>query len=59
MSKKAAKTDSRSPVKPARRLAATFAIVGLLAALGAGAASAAVPQVEYSPAYGADASWYS
>jgi hypothetical protein len=59
VSTNAANTDFRAPVKPARRLAATLAVVALLAALGAGGASAAVSQWAYSPAYGADASWSS
>ena len=53
------KTRSGASSKAARRLAATLAVVGLLAALGANAASAEVLQVADAPAYGVDASWYS
>jgi hypothetical protein len=50
--------STKTSRKPARRLAATLAVVGLLAALGANGASAAVAGSS-TPAYGVDASWSS
>jgi hypothetical protein len=52
-------TSAKTSTKPARRLAAMLAVVGLLAALGAGGASAALFEGASTPAYGADASWSS